>query len=180
VIAGLSEQLVDEIQSQRDLLSAERGELHAQQRKLNSRDIVSRVIGLYLRHQTCDGKSIQTAEICQEVFFCSDPALVVRVLGNLLRNALEATPPGGTVLIGCQEIDAVTLEFFVHNSAHIPANSALQIFNRSFSTKGSDRGLGTYGAKLITERFLDGKIDFTSKSREGTIFFVRLPRKCPT
>jgi len=51
----------------------------------------------------------------------------------------------------------------------------LQVFNRSFSTKGKNRGLGTYGAKLLTERYMGGKISFASHEGEGTTFFLWLP-----
>ena len=175
VIASLSEQLVDEIQSQRDLLAAERGELYVESRKVNSRDIVAKTITLYLKNQVCDGKTIHASEICDEILLSTDMGLLLRVLGNLAKNALEATPPGGTVTVGCHAPTENTIEFFVHNAACIPREIQLQIFNRSFSTKGSGRGLGTYSVKLLTERFLDGKAEFSSTPGEGTIFFVRFP-----
>jgi signal transduction histidine kinase len=177
VIASLSEQLVDEIQSQRDLLAAERGELHVQAREVNSRDVVAKTISLYLKNQVCDGKTIQASEICDEIPLCTDMVLLLRVLGNLAKNALEATPPGGTVIVGCHSPTDKTIEFFVHNAACIPREIQLQIFNRSFSTKGRGRGLGTYSVKLLTERFLDGKAEFSSTPKEGTIFFVRFPKE---
>jgi len=176
VISSLSEQLVDEIQAQRDLLAAERGELHVQMRKTNSRVVVAKTISLYLKNEACDGKTIQASEICEEIPFFTDMALLLRVLGNLAKNALEATLPGGTVTVGCHSLTSDTVEFFVHNASCIPREFQLQIFNRSFSTKGHGHGLGTYSVKLLTERFLDGKVDFSSTPVEGTIFFVRLPR----
>jgi len=53
----------------------------------------------------------------------------------------------------------------------------LQVFNRSFSTKGTGRGLGTYSVKLLTERCLKGRVGFTSALGEGTVFQVTLPPK---
>ena len=176
IIASLSEQLVDEIQAQRDLLAAERGELHVQRRKANSRLVVAKTISLYLKNQACDGKTIQASEICEEIPLFTDMALLLRVLGNLAKNALEATPDGGTVTVGCHLLTSDTVEFFVHNAACIPREFQLQIFNRSFSTKGLGHGLGTYSVKLLTERFLDGKAGFSSTPAEGTLFFVRLPK----
>ena len=176
IIASLSEQLVDEIQAQRDLLSAERGELHVQMRKANSRVVVAKTISMYLKNEACDGKTIQAAEICEEIPLFTDTALLQRVLGNLAKNALEATSPGGTVTVGCHSLTSDTAEFFVHNAACIPRESQLQIFKRSFSTKGRGHGLGTYSVKLLTEQFLGGKVDFTSTPGAGTLFFVRLPK----
>jgi len=176
VIVSLSEQLVDEIHAQRDLLAAERGELHVQMRKSNSRDAVAKTISMYLKSQACDGKTIQASEICEEITLSTDMAILVRVLGNLAKNALEATPVGGTVTVGCHSLTSDTIEFFVHNSSCIPHEFQLQIFKRSFSTKGAGRGLGTYSVKLLTERFLNGKVEFSSAPRAGTMFFVKLPK----
>ncbi len=67
------------------------------------------------------------------------------------------------------------LEFRIHNPAAIPDEVQLQVFQRSFSTKGTGRGLGTYSAKLITERYLKGRISFTSSTDEGTTFRVAFP-----
>ena len=54
----------------------------------------------------------------------------------------------------------------------MPANVQLQMFQRSFSTKGRGRGLGTYSVKLLTEKYLQGRIAFTSTSEAGTTFAV--------
>jgi sensor histidine kinase regulating citrate/malate metabolism len=55
----------------------------------------------------------------------------------------------------------------------------LQIFVRSYSTKGKGRGLGTYAMKLFTEKYLGGRIDFESRPETGTTFRVELPLQCP-
>jgi sensor histidine kinase regulating citrate/malate metabolism len=52
----------------------------------------------------------------------------------------------------------------------MPPEVQLQIFQRSFSTKGKGRGVGTYSMKLLTERYLGGKLAFTSAAGEGTTF----------
>jgi Signal transduction histidine kinase regulating citrate/malate metabolism len=62
----------------------------------------------------------------------------------------------------------------------MPREVQLQLFQRSFSTKGSNRGLGTYSMKLLTERYLHGSIAFTVSEEEGTTFFARYPCKVQT
>lgn len=57
----------------------------------------------------------------------------------------------------------------------MPKDVQYQVFQRSFSTKGHNRGLGTYSMKLITEKYLGGKIGFVSNETEGTKFFIKLP-----
>ncbi|MCF8223337.1 MAG: hypothetical protein K9J25_09330 [Bacteroidales bacterium] len=51
----------------------------------------------------------------------------------------------------------------------------MQIFNRSFSTKGKDRGLGTYSVKLLAEKYLKGKVWFETDRINGTTFYFRIP-----
>jgi len=177
LISNLSGQLVDEIRAQRELLAAEQGELTIQMRAVNSRDAVQRTITTYLSHPVCDGKTICAARELESVDFSSDLPLLLRVLGNLAKNALEACPQSGTVEVGCRRSGGDHVEFFVRNPGEIPRTAQLQIFNRSFSTKGSGRGLGTYSVRLLTERFLGGKARFASSAAEQTTFFVEFPIK---
>jgi len=89
-------------------------------------------------------------------------------------NAAEATPDQGSVSIICQNKPGVVV-FSIHNIGAIPDGIQLQIFQRSFSTKGNGRGLGTYSMKLFGENYLQGKVYFTSDEKEGTRFTIELP-----
>jgi signal transduction histidine kinase len=53
----------------------------------------------------------------------------------------------------------------------MPENVRAHVFQRSFSTKGSGRGLGTYSVKLLTES-MGGRVWFDSTAGEGTTFHV--------
>jgi len=63
----------------------------------------------------------------------------------------------------------------VHNHGVIPRDIQHQIFERSFSTKGEGRGIGTFSMKLIGETYLGGKVDFNSDRENGTTFRIELP-----
>jgi len=104
----------------------------------------------------------------------SDRVLLLRVLCNLVKNALEASRAGETVTIGCAKQDG-QIEFWVHNAGAMPRDVQLQVFQRSFSTKGQGRGLGTYSIKLLTERYLQGHVSFATSPEAGTTFRVRYP-----
>ena len=65
--------------------------------------------------------------------------------------------------------------FRVANPSVMPPDVQNQVFQRSFSTKGENRGLGTYSMRLLTERYLKGHVSFTSDKAHGTVFRVRLP-----
>jgi signal transduction histidine kinase len=97
-----------------------------------------------------------------------------RVLGNMLKNGLEAVQQGERVTIGCRPGDRKA-EFWVHNPGVMSENVRLQVFQRSFSTKGTGRGLGTYSIKLLTERYLRGQVSFRSGEGEGTTFMACYP-----
>ncbi len=96
-----------------------------------------------------------------------------RVIINLLKNALEATSVNGTVVTGVENMGDY-IRFWVRNDGVIPHNIQMQIFKRSFSTKGKGRGIGTYSVRLLAENYLKGKTGFTSNENDGTIFFVDL------
>ena len=51
----------------------------------------------------------------------------------------------------------------------------LQIFSRSFSTKGPDRGLGTYRMCLLSERYLYGRVWFESKPNQDATSYAQFP-----
>ncbi|WP_338098435.1 ATP-binding protein [Methanolapillus ohkumae] len=59
----------------------------------------------------------------------------------------------------------------------IPEESKPHIFKKRISTKGEMRGLGTYSVRLLGEKYLGGKVGFTSNSCDGTTFFIDLPLK---
>jgi len=65
--------------------------------------------------------------------------------------------------------------FSVQNPGVMPHTTQLQIFQRSFSTRGPGRGTGTYSIKLFGEHYLKGKVWFSSSEEEGTTFFLSLP-----
>ena len=96
------------------------------------------------------------------------------MLVNLVKNAVEACPEGQSVTVGCAPQED-KVRFTVHNPAFIPREVQLQIFQRSFTTKGAGRGLGTYSVKLLTEQYLQGQVGFTSSPEQETVFFVTLP-----
>ena len=119
-------------------------------------------------------KFIQIADNSVNINFTSDESLITRIIFNMIKNALEASDNNDKITIGCTVIDD-EIEFWVHNPKFIPYNVQLQIFQRSFSTKGIGRGIGTYSIKLLTEKYLKGKAYFTSKLDEGTRFCTRFP-----
>jgi len=110
-----------------------------------------------------------------DVDVATDPTVARRVIENMVKNAVEATGPDGVVTLGAEEIEeAVAVR--VHNPGTIPESVRYQIFQRSFSTKGRGRGLGTYSMRLLGEEYLGGEVSFTTSEREGTTFLFWIPK----
>jgi hypothetical protein len=174
----LVEYLIEEIEAGKDLAAAERGELAVQVTSLDAREILKNVCELYTHHPVSQGKAVVVTEISGPYVVTTDKLLLQRVLGNLVKNALEASVEGQQVSLDFQ--NQGTAIFRVHNEATMPEVVRLQVFRRSFSTKApAGRGIGTYSAKLITERYLGGSLSFTSSEEEGTTFAVTLPAQNP-
>ena len=174
MLVQASTQLVDEIQAQSQLMAAESGELTVESAPFHTNELLQRLADMYRNHQVAEGRQIQLAEDSENVMLWSDRALLGRVVGNMIKNALEASSPGDAVTVGCEQyFDYV--RFWVHNPKVMPRHIQLQVFQRSFSTKGNGRGLGTYSMKLLTESYLQGRISFESTLEKGTIFMATYP-----
>lgn len=166
--------LVSEIRAQRELLAAENNELSVKPTPLHTRLFLEGVANTYQHTQLGRERKILLDPALGEAIVFSDERLLGRVVGNLVKNALEAVGEGGMVTLGCT-LDAAAVSFRCHNAGVIPRDTQLQIFQRSFSTKEPGRGIGTYSVKLLTERYLKGRVSFVSNADSGTIFTVTLP-----
>ncbi|MEQ8171378.1 MAG: HAMP domain-containing sensor histidine kinase [Candidatus Eremiobacterota bacterium] len=170
----ISRQLISEIETHRDLLAAEQGRLEAKIEEIYVPDFLSLLVTLYKNHKVCEGKFIAHLIKGDISYICSDKILLSRILGNLIKNALEASKSGETVTVTYKN-DTDGIRFLVHNKGFMTEDVQLQIFNRSFSTKREKgRGFGTYTVKLLLERYLNGHVEFNSTKKEGTTFTVSL------
>ncbi|MFH1134733.1 MAG: ATP-binding protein [Pseudomonadota bacterium] len=174
VVHEASQALINEISSYKNLLAAENNELKVVVTRMESSGFLRDASALLSRAEFAAGIEIKIAPDTKNFEFHSDRNLLGRIVVNLLKNALEASRPGQTVTLGSVRlVDQV--EFQVHNQGVIPEEIQLQLFNRSFSTKGSGRGLGAYSVKLLAERYLRGRVGFFSNQARGTVFWVRIP-----
>jgi len=166
--------LIDEIKSQRDLLWAESGDLAVSLSTFSSLQFLREIQSLYESDAAAHGRCVLIDPGAVDIMITSDWTLLQRVIRNMVKNALEACDPGQSVTLSCRA-DAERISFEVHNPCFIPREVQLQIFQRSFSTKGPGRGLGTYSMKLLSEKFLGGTVSFTSTPETGTIFMATYP-----
>lgn len=175
VLYSSSNQLLNELQAQRDLASAENNELKIQPVDLTTKSILKYVSDIYSNHTVARDKFLKIDDACEEIFFTSDEATLVRVIGNMTKNALEASSFNQTVTLTASGIGNGKVRFSVHNPNYMPRNIQLQVFQRSFSTKGANRGLGTYSMKLLSEKYLNGRVYFETDEDNGTTFHAEYP-----
>ncbi len=170
----IGELTIEDIQTQRILRAAENADLILNIRDFTSTEIIESVRKQISFHPSAQNKKIVVCSECEEFQLKTDGTLLKRILLNMVKNAAEATPEGGSIeLISTEKPE--TAVFSVRNTGVVPDDIRLQIFQRSFSTKGPGRGLGTYSMKLFGENYLRGKVYFTSEAREGTVFTIELP-----
>jgi signal transduction histidine kinase len=98
-----------------------------------------------------------------------------RALLNLVQNAAEAMPQGGTVtLAGHGTADQVQLQ--VHDTGSgIPAEQIPHLFEPLYTTKPGGTGLGIYIVQQIVASH-EGRVTVESQVGQGTTFTITLPR----
>jgi signal transduction histidine kinase len=174
-LQGLTHRLIDEITAQRLLSDAENDELQVKPEHVNASRLLLELAESTSGAEGTHGRKlrIDLPEQAPELYV--DATLLRRVLANMLKNAVEATPAGGTITVGCAD-RGDEVEFWINNPGEIPRHVQMQIFQRSFTTKGAGRGLGAYSMRLLTERYLGGRVSFTSLPEEGVTFRAVYPK----
>jgi len=105
-----------------------------------------------------------------------DAARLKQVVWNLLSNALEATPDGGTIRVILDrdwELGEATLT--IHDTGGgIPHGMRDRIFEPFATTKEKGTGLGLSVVLSIVEAH-DGTLEVESEPESGTSFNIRFP-----
>lgn len=165
--------LMDDLLAQKMLNDAEEGTLIVKPSKTNTVQII-RDLSLYLVNQkVTTNRKFFIDPFTHSISFITDIVILKRILINILNNAFEAPNPEMEVRIGAKLNDRF-VRFWIYNGQQLTEEATHQIFQRSFSTKGKNRGLGTYMARLLVGKYLKGKITFKSDNM-GTTFFIEVP-----
>ncbi|MDP9001662.1 MAG: HAMP domain-containing histidine kinase, partial [Myxococcota bacterium] len=111
-----------------------------------------------------------------------DRARVLRVLLNLVGNAIKFTSPGGSIRISAEQTPASALIKILDTGSGIAADQLTHVFERywqAHQTASSGTGLGLYISKGIVEAH-GGSIWAESTVGKGSAFFFTLPLNVPT
>ncbi|MGE5113522.1 MAG: two-component system sensor histidine kinase NtrB [Acidobacteriaceae bacterium] len=97
-----------------------------------------------------------------------------RIFTNLILNAIDAMPHGGTLIVGCKEENGWVHAFVEDTGVGIPKEKQDKIFEPYYTTKNKGTGLGLSSALKIVHA-QHGNLTFSSKPDVGTRFTVELP-----
>jgi two-component system cell cycle sensor histidine kinase/response regulator CckA len=97
-----------------------------------------------------------------------------RVFTNLVLNAVDAMPDGGTLSLGCTLTGRQVAISVKDDGAGIAPESQKMIFSPYFTTKPQGTGLGLAGARRTIQE-QGGDIRFESSPGVGTTFHIFLP-----
>lgn len=103
-----------------------------------------------------------------------DEASMNGALLNLILNAIEAMPKGGTLSITTEAVDETLRLEITDTGRGISEEEAKNIFEPFYTTKEQGLGLGMPYAKKIIEQH-GGLISLRSQFGEGTTIYVTLP-----
>jgi len=176
-IRDLSERLAGEIETQRSLMYSGIYLYHPVINDVRTSRILCELEIQFAREAEVRGINLIIPAANPDLTLHTDKAIVVRVLGNMIKNSLEASESGDTVSVQVHFNDT-SITFSVWNRQIIPEKMHGRVFQRNYTTKeGLGRGVGTYSMKLFGEDILGGTVDFSSSEKKGTVFSLRLPRQ---
>lgn len=172
----LLSRLINDLQT---LALAEAGQLPLNPTTIRVQDLLEDVVNAFEPAADEDGVLLAAEHGCDQLELAADYDRLYQVLANLVRNALDHTPQGGTITLasGAEE-DRVVLT--VQDTGEgIPAEDLPYIFDR-FWRGDKSRSTHGHGLGLAISRGLvrahGGSISAESTPGEGTTFRVELPR----
>jgi signal transduction histidine kinase len=110
----------------------------------------------------------------------TDPDALRHLAEILLRNAIEATPAGGTIQVGSRVQSGELYWWFSDTGNGITADQATHIFDPFFCGRQAGRGLGLglpRAARIV--ELAGGRLEWSSDPGQGTLFQVHLPLLVP-
>jgi signal transduction histidine kinase len=145
----------------------------ASNEKIILNEIVEAVHDLFRKRDDMD---ISLSEPIDDLIVFADRNHLVRILNNLLKNAIQAIPDGrrGKIEISLKRNGNNALIAVKDNGVGIPDEMREKVFTPNFTTKSSGTGLGLAISANMIESF-NGRIYFEPNAGEGTSFFISIP-----
>src|SRR5207248_9928443 len=124
---------------------------------------------------TSHGATVHSENLAELGLVAFHPSTLRRAVFNLVQNALDAMPGGGTVTLAGQGT-ATHVRLQVRDTGSgIPAAQLGRMFEALYTTKPGGTGLGLYITREIVAAH-GGQITVQSVKDQGTTFTITLPR----
>ena len=173
LLGKTSQNMLEQVLSYRQIFSAESGELEVKLTNEVTTELIKESIIIVSNNKSLPA-NIELDPLNETLELKTDKILLSRILINMIKNAVEADNDiNSKISVGAKRVNG-KIKFWIRNNTLIPTDIQEQIFQRSFSSKGANRGLGTYSMKLLGENYLKGKVDFISNNTDKTIFYIEL------
>ncbi|MCX5864330.1 MAG: PAS domain S-box protein [Deltaproteobacteria bacterium] len=105
----------------------------------------------------------------------ADPSQMQQVILNLLLNAMEATPAGGTITVGTRAGRVGTVEVVIADTGKgLSEEACRKAFDPFYTTKPKGSGLGLAITRRLVEQH-HGEIELISALGHGAAFAITLP-----
>ena len=141
--------------------------------KLVMNEVVTSTHDLFRKREDMD---IHLRVPIDEIYVFADKNHVIRVLTNLIKNAIQAIPVGrrGKIEIVLYKQEEKAIVQVTDNGCGIPESMKDKVFYPNFTTKNSGTGLGLAIVRDIVDS-CNGSIYFTTAENKGTSFYVEFP-----
>lgn len=145
----------------------------ASNEKIILNEVVEAIHDLFRKRDDMD---INMIEPIDDLYVFADKNHLVRILNNLLKNAIQAIPETrrGKIEIELKRQENNAVIRVTDNGSGIPDHMKDKVFTPNFTTKSSGTGLGLAISANMIESF-NGKIYFETKEGVGTDFYVSIP-----
>ncbi len=145
----------------------------ASNEKIILNEIVETIHDLFRKRDDMD---INMIEPIDDLYVFADRNHLIRILNNLLKNAIQAIPDNrrGKIEIALSRQGNDAIIRVTDNGIGIPDQMKDKVFTPNFTTKSSGTGLGLAISANMIESF-NGRIYFETQPNEGTDFFVAIP-----
>jgi signal transduction histidine kinase len=104
----------------------------------------------------------------------ADPTLLRRVIENLVLNAIDAMPKGGSLIFRTVAADRFVVFELTDTGDGLTPEECDRLFTPYYTTKQHGTGLGLAIVQSVVSDH-QGKITVSSKKGQGTTFHVELP-----
>ncbi|GLR19352.1 hypothetical protein GCM10007940_39680 [Portibacter lacus] len=141
--------------------------------KIVLNEIVETIHDLFRKRDDMD---IFMTEPLDEIYVFADRNHLIRVLNNILKNAIQAIPTErrGRIDLKLYKKTGLAVVEIKDNGIGIPDHMKNKVFTPNFTTKSSGTGLGLAIAVNMMESF-NGHIRFTTVPDKGTTFYIEIP-----